>query len=62
MSMWPLHASDACEFLLYEPMDDNNVNEMRELRNWGIEWDECVDAFLATMKTAGFPVSTVLQV
>ena len=60
MSTWPQHAIDACKFLLYKPVSEDSTSDTRELRDWGMEWGECVDAFFVVMNGAGFPVSITL--
>ena len=53
-SGWPEHARDATKFLLYRDKGEN-VMDTRELTDWGIEWRNCMDAFLKMFKAAGFP-------
>jgi len=36
-------------------MDEGTAGATRELRDWGIEWTKCVNAFLEILKAAGFP-------
>jgi hypothetical protein len=62
---WPLHAIDAATFLVYEPasdvgnlgMNSGAMTVARTSRCWGKEWGDCVNAFLAFLMDAAFPVS-----
>jgi hypothetical protein len=57
ISHWPQHATDAYNFLMYQPVDANDASTTKIARNWGKEWEECVNVFLRFMEGAGFPVS-----
>jgi hypothetical protein len=65
MTNWLLHTIDAATFLVYEPTSDvgnlginSGVTTVtRTSRCWGKEWGDCVNAFLAFLMDAGFPVS-----
>jgi len=62
-SAWPEHATDAFNFLIYLDLGANGMDTTKALRDWGIEWRNCVDVFLKMFKAAGFPhpVSMALQ-